>query len=59
MKVGDLVKNKMSDRPAIVLKIRSLPTTRFQVVPHVLILNKESSAFWDKMSDWEVISEGR
>ncbi len=55
MKVGDLVKNRKSDWSGIVLKINR----RGALVPHILILDKESSVFWERMSEYEVISESR
>ena len=55
MKVGDLVKNKRSDWRGIVLKIKNQRHT----VPHILILDTESSIYWEWMSEYEVISESR
>lgn len=55
MKVGDLVKNRNSGWSGIVLKVNQ----QRAIVPHILILDKESSVFWERMSDYEVISESR
>ena len=55
MKVGDLVKNRRSDWPGLVLKVNR----QRHVVPHILILDNESSVFWERMSDYEVISRSR
>ena len=52
MKVGDLVKNRKSDWSGIVLKVNR----QRAIIPHILILDKESSVFWERMSDYEVIS---
>ena len=55
MKVGDLVKSRSSSWSGVVVKIRR----HRHVVPHILIFDIESSTFWQRMSDYEVISEGR
>ena len=55
MKVGDLVKNRKSDWSGIVLKVNH----HRAIVPHILIFDKEGSVFWERMNDYEVISESR
>jgi hypothetical protein len=55
VKVGDLVKDKRSIRRGVVLKIKNKRFT----VPHILILDTESSIYWEWMSEYEVISESR
>ena len=55
VKVGDLVKNRKSDWSGIVLKVNH----HRAIVPHILIFDKEGSVFWERMNDYEVISESR
>jgi len=55
MKVGDLVRNKSAGCSGIVLEIKNQRHT----VPHILILDTESSIYWEWMSEYEVISESR
>ena len=56
MKVGDLVNYRRADWLGIVLKINH---TTNPGDPHILIFDIENSMFWDRMSDYEVISESR
>ncbi len=63
MKVGDLVRHSMYSNevsPAIVLKIRSNldARRRSRRIPQILILDK-GDIHWDRMCDYEVISESR
>ena len=53
MKVGDLVKHRNSDWSGIILKVNR----QRAIIPHILILDKESSMYWERMSEYEVISE--
>ena len=58
MKVGDLVRHFMySDEmsPAVVLKIRNVHRG---LGSQILILDK-GDVYWDRMSEYEVISESR
>ena len=55
MKVGDLVKHRNSDWSGIILKV----DRQRAIVPHILILDKESSMYWERMNDYKVISENR
>ena len=52
MKVGDLVRHKRRNWYALVVTVD-------QARRHVKVLDEESSVFWERMSDYEVISEGR
>ena len=63
MKVGDLVRHSMysNEMPvAIVLKIRSNldARRRSRRIPQILILDG-GDVYWDRMSEYEVISESR
>ena len=63
MKVGDLVRHSMyaSEMPAaIVLKIRTNldERRRLRRIPQILILDK-GDVYWDRICDYEVISESR
>ncbi len=63
MKVGDLVRHSMysSEAPAaVVLKIRSNldARRRSRRIPQILILDK-GDVYWDRICDYEVISESR
>ena len=52
MKVGDLVKNKERNWPGLVLAIEASRS-------HIKILDEEGSVFWERMWEYEVISERR
>ncbi len=63
MKVGDLVRHEMYSSempPAIVLKIRYNydERRRSRRIPQILILDK-GDVYWDRICDYEVISESR
>ncbi len=53
MKVGDLVRHKN-----LVLH-RGIVVAVDQPRKHIKILDEESDIFWEKMSEYEVISESR
>ena len=58
MKVGDLVRHFMYSNamaPAVVLKIRNFHRG---LGSQILILDK-GDVYWDRMSEYEVISESR
>ena len=52
MKVGDLVRHKRRNWCAIIVTVD-------QSRRHIKLLDQESSVFWERMSDYEVISESR
>ena len=52
MKVGDLVRHKRRNWYALVVTID-------QPRRHIKLLDEESEVFWERMSDYEVISESR
>ena len=62
MKVGDLVRHSkyLNEMPAVVLKIRHNydERRRSRRLPQILILDK-GDVYWDRMCEYEVISESR
>ena len=53
MKVGDLVKNKEKNWYGLILATES---SRYH---HIKILDEEGSVYWERKSEYEVISESR
>ena len=52
MKVGDLVRRKRRNWNALIVTVD-------QPRRHIKILDEEGSVFWERMRDYEVISESR
>ena len=58
MKVGDLVRHSMyaaAMPTALVVKIRAHP----QGPPHHILILDQGDVYWDRMCEYEVISESR
>ena len=59
VKVGDLVRHFMYSNympPAVVLKIRNVHRGLGE---QILVLDDKGDVYWDRMSEYEVISESR